>query len=207
MNCMTETAVPGLRERKKQQTRDAIVDAALDLFERQGYDATTVEEIAEAADISPRTFFRYFDSKVEVIMDKRETDHDDFGERLAERPAHEGPVEAMRQVISAELGQVVQESPLFVRQMRLMLRTPSLHALAREQFHEHEGEIAVEVAKRLHLPADDLRVHVTAAALGNAIWAVVDRWVDDDEAAPERLLEMINEACTLLSTGLDHQKP
>ena len=131
MVCMTETAVPGLRERKKQQTRDAIIGAALDLFERQGYDATTVEEIAEAADISPRTFFRYFDSKVDVVMDKDERDSDDFAGRLAIRPPHEGPIEAMRQVISAELGQVVKENPLFVRQMRLMLRTPSLHALAR----------------------------------------------------------------------------
>ena len=202
MVCMTETAVPGLRERKKQQTRDAIIGAALDLFERQGYDATTVEEIAEAADISPRTFFRYFDSKVDVVMDKDERDSDDFAGRLAIRPPHEGPIEAMRQVISAELGQVVKENPLFVRQMRLMLRTPSLHALAREHFHEHEAEIVHDVAERLHLPEDDLRVHVIAAALGNTIWAVVGRWVDED-SPPERLAEMIDEACTMLSTGLD----
>ena len=202
MVCMTETAVPGLRERKKQQTRDAIIGAALDLFERQGYDATTVEEIAEAADISPRTFFRYFDSKVDVVMDKHERDSDDFAGRLAIRPAHEGPIEAMRQVISAELGQVVKENPLFVRQMRLMLRTPSLHALAREHFHEHEAEIVHDVAERLHLPEEDLRVHVIAAALGNTIWAVVGRWVDED-SPPERLAEMIDEACTMLSTGLD----
>jgi len=200
--CMTETAVPGLRERKKQQTRDAIIGAALDLFERQGYDATTVEEIAEAADISPRTFFRYFDSKVDVVMDKDERDSDDFAGRLAIRPPHEGPIEAMRQVISAELGQVVKENPLFVRQMRLMLRTPSLHALAREHFHEHEAEIVHDVAERLHLPEEDLRVHVIAAALGNTIWAVVGRWVDED-SPPERLAEMIDEACTMLSTGLD----
>lgn len=202
MVCMTETAVPGLRERKKQQTRDAIIGAALDLFERQGYDATTVEEIAEAADISPRTFFRYFDSKVDVVMDKDERDSDDFAGRLAIRPPHEGPIEAMRQVISAELGQVVKENPLFVRQMRLMLRTPSLHALAREHFHEHEAEIVHDVAERLHLPEEDLRVHVIAAALGNTIWAVVGRWVDED-SPPERLAEMIDEACTMLSTGLD----
>jgi len=199
---MTETAVPGLRDRKKQQTRDAIIGAALDLFERQGYDATTVEEIAEAADISPRTFFRYFDSKVDVVMDKDERDSDDFAGRLAIRPPHEGPIEAMRQVISAELGQVVKENPLFVRQMRLMLRTPSLHALAREHFHEHEAEIVHDVAERLHLPEEDLRVHVIAAALGNTIWAVVGRWVDED-SPPERLAEMIDEACTMLSTGLD----
>jgi AcrR family transcriptional regulator len=202
---MTDTATPGLRERKKAQTRDTIVAAALDLFERKGYDATTVEEIAEAADVSPRTFFRYFDSKMDVIMQKRDEDSHDFASRLAARPAHEGPVEAMRQVMCDELRAIVAENPLFVRQMRLMLRSPTLQAMARDHFNEHEAEMVHEVAVRLDVPDDDLRAHVITSALSNAIWTVVARWVADDNS-PQRLLEMIDEGCAILTTGLDPQR-
>src|ERR671911_220241 len=83
---------PGLRERKKARTHEAIVDAALDLFERKGYEATTVEDIAAAADVSPRTFFRYFDSKVDLILAKNHETNVGLGALLAERPAGEGPV-------------------------------------------------------------------------------------------------------------------
>jgi AcrR family transcriptional regulator len=194
-------ALVGRRERKKVQTREAIVAAALDLFERKGYDATTIEEIAEAVDVSPRTFFRYFDSKVEVIMESKE-DREGFSGLLADRPPEEGPVEAMRQVIRRTLGQMVSGDPTFVRQMRVMLATPSLRADAREHFNEHQTEMAQEFAARLGVGEDDLQPHIVAAAVGNTLWTVVTRWVEED-APPERLLTMIDEACALLSKGLE----
>lgn len=202
---MTLGAVPGLRERKKAQTREAIVAAAIDLFEQKGYDATTIEEIADAADVSPRTFFRYFDSKVDVVMDNKE-EGDDLGIRISERPADEGPVVAMCRVMTDELGTMVRENPLFVRQMRVMLGTPSLLAHARDHFNEHEAELTREVAKRLDLPDDDLRVHVIASAVANTMWTVVRLWVTE-QGSPDRLIEMIDEACTLLTTGLDQTLP
>ena len=201
MNDMSQSAGPGLRERKKAQTREAIVAAALDLFERKGYDATTIDEIADAADVSPRTFFRYFDSKVEVVMDHK-GDDDDLLDRLQERPAEESPIQAMCAVMCDELSRLVEDNTLFVRQMRLMLNTPSLHALAREHFNEHEQDILTECARRLDLPTSDLRAHVVASALSNTIWTVVSLWVAE-EGSPERLLEMITDACALLSSGLD----
>src|SRR6266508_1859050 len=96
---------PGLRERRKLQTREEIIDAAIDLFERQGYDETTVEDVAAAADVSPRTFFRYFDSKLDVVF--AEKDHGDgmFEAMLAERPASEGPLEALHAVMRQALVQ------------------------------------------------------------------------------------------------------
>lgn len=193
---------PSLRERKKAQTRTAIVAAAIDLFERKGYDATTIDDIAEAADVSPRTFFRYFDSKVEVVMEQRKDPSNDLGAQLADRPAEESPIEALCNVMCDALGRLVEDNPLFVRQMRVMLGTPTLHALAREHFNEHEHEFVDEVARRLDLPEDDLRVHVIAAALSNMIWTVVSRWVAES-GSPERLLEMITQSCSLLASGLD----
>lgn len=191
----------GLRERKKVRTRDAILHAAIELFERKGYEHTTVEEIAEAADVSPRTFFRYFDSKVEAVMTPKD-DRSDFSSLIAARPPEEGPVEAMRQVVRSTLGALVVENPLMVRQMRIMMGTPSLNAVAREHFNEHSADMASEFAERLGVPADDLRPHVIAAAIGNCIWTVVNRWVAE-EGSPERLLEMLDEGCHMLAAGLD----
>ena len=193
---------PGLRERKKAQTREAIVAAAIDLFERKGYEATTIEEIAEGADVSPRTFFRYFDAKIDVVMDNKDGRSDDLGSRLSDRPSDEGPVVAMCKVMTEDLGTMVRDNPLFVRQMRLMMGTPTLLAHARDHFHDHEDDMVRDIAERLDLPEDDLRVHVIASAVGNTIWTVVSRWVAEN-GSPDRLLEMITEACTLLCDGLD----
>jgi len=195
-------SVPGLRERKKAQTREAIIAAALELFERKGYDATTIEEIAEAADVSPRTFFRYFDSKVDVVMAPKDDSDDEFGNRLSDRPPEEGPVEATRQVIRTTLAAVIAEDPAFVRQMRVMLCTPSLQATAREHFNEHHDDMAADFAERMGIAKDDLRAHVVASVVGNTIWTVVSRWLAED-SSPETLLKMIDEACSLLSNGID----
>lgn len=199
----TDCSLPGLglRERKKVRTRDAILRAAVDLFEQKGYEHTTVEEIAEAADVSPRTFFRYFDSKVEAVMTPKD-EREDFGSLIAARPPEEGPVEAMRQIVRSTLGAMVAENPLLVRQMRIMLGTPSLAAVTREHFNEHSADMATEFAKRLGVAEDDLRPHVIAAAIGNCIWTVVSRWVAED-GSPERLLEMLDEGCRMLAAGLD----
>src|SRR3954467_502776 len=86
----------GLRERKKEQTRRAIEDAAFRLFDERGYSATTVADIAEAADIAPRTFFAYFPSKEAVVF----ADFDEvFGAleaRMRDRPDGENAFEALR---------------------------------------------------------------------------------------------------------------
>jgi AcrR family transcriptional regulator len=192
----------GLRERKKAQTYDAIIGAALELFERNGYDATTVEEIADAADVSPRTFFRYFDAKVETVMGHKDDRGGELGALIAERPADEGPIEAFRQVMREVFGPMITSDEITARQMRVMLGTPSLRAMAREHFHEHESELSEVFADRLGRPESDLRVHVCAAAVGSTMWTVIGRWVVEDRSADE-LVPMIDEAFGLLAEGLE----
>ena len=141
-------AANGLRERKKARTREAIIDAALDLFESKGFDATTIDDIAAAAEVSPRTFFRYFESKLDVVMARNAPKEPTIGPLLAARPASEGPIEAMRQVMREELVAQVAD-PAHVRELQVVITTPSLRNLAREHFYEEEAEIASAFAARL----------------------------------------------------------
>jgi AcrR family transcriptional regulator len=191
----------GLRERKKAHTRELIIDAAIDLFERNGFDATTVEEIAAAADISPRTFFRYFESKIDVVMAEKGEDHQDIETLLAARPANENPIEAMRQVIRTELGRsLADETSLTARQYRVVMTTPSLRALAFDHFHEHQDAIARAFAARLGVDAASLKMQVLAATVASTTWTVLDWWVADG-AAPGRLLAMIDEGFASLEAS------
>jgi AcrR family transcriptional regulator len=195
----------GLRERKKARTRDAIAAAAVDLFESKGYDATTVDEIAEAADVSPRTFFRYYDSKVDVVMGRKggpDGEDDDLALRLGTRPPEEGPVEATRQVLREELVGALTADPLLVRQIRIMLGTPSLQAIAREHFNEHHDDMAADFAARMGVAEGDYRAHIVASAVSNTMWTVVAHWVAEGGDGPT-LVAMLDEAFTLLAGGLD----
>jgi AcrR family transcriptional regulator len=193
------SAAHGLRERKKLRTREAIIDAALDLFATKGFDATTVEDIAAAAEVSPRTFFRYFDSKLDLVMARnaaKDEDHGDIGDLLGARPPEEGPLEAMRNMFHDFLRDRLDD-PSVVREFQVMLTTPTLRTFVRERFFEHEGEIAAAFAPRMGVEPNDLAAHVLAAAASSAIWSAVDRWVAAG-AAPDRLLPTIDEAFAVL---------
>jgi AcrR family transcriptional regulator len=197
-------AAHGLRERKKMRTHEAIIDAALDLFATKGFDATTVEDISAAAEVSPRTFFRYFDSKLDVVMARnaaKDEDHGDIGELLAARPAEEGPLEAMRNILRGFLGDRADD-PSVVREFEVMLSTPTLRTFVRERFFEHESEIAAAFAARMGVDEGDLSAHVLAGAAASAIWSAVDRWVAAG-ASPDRLLPTIDEAFAVLGVATD----
>lgn len=88
-----------LRERKKRRTREALVRAALELFATQGYERTTVDEIAEAVDVSQRTFFRYFAGKEDAAFAVQEMTEAHFVAAVRARPPHEPPMEALRQAV------------------------------------------------------------------------------------------------------------
>jgi AcrR family transcriptional regulator len=191
----------GLRERKKARTHEAIVVAAIDLFEKQGYDATTVEEIAAAAEVSERTFFRYFESKLDVVMAPKSGEEPKLEDLLAARPTDESPVEAFRQVVRSELAAALEADDLRVRQFRLVMRTPSLRSFAHEHFNEHRDGFARVFADRMNVPEDALAPQIMATTVSGVMWTVVDRWVEED-TGPEHFVTLLDEAFDLLATGL-----
>ena len=174
------TAEPvSLRQRKRARTRAALIAAALGLFARQGYEATTIDEIAAAADVSPRTFFRYFASKEEVALG------DDLGpgilQLLAARPADESLLESVRHVVADSLVLVSEEDrEALLARLHIVYRTPSLRA-RRWEFQLEMGRISgATLAERRGLPPDDLGSRVTAAAVFTAIEVAMDHWQQHD---------------------------
>jgi AcrR family transcriptional regulator len=103
-----EPARPGLRERKKLRTRQAIASAALRLFAERGYEETTIADIAAAADVAPRTFFGYFPSKEDVVFAEIDDRLAEVAERLR-RTSGETPMETIRRSIVDVLNAVVSE--------------------------------------------------------------------------------------------------
>jgi len=170
------TAEPvSLRQRKRARTRAALIAAALELFERQGFEATTIDEIAAAADVSPRTFFRYFTTKDDVALG------DDLGPEilglLAARPADEPMLEAAQHVVADSLVLVSEEDrEALLARLRIVYRTPSLRA-RRWEYQLEMGRISgAALAQRRGLPPDDLGSRVTAAAVFTAIEVAMDHW-------------------------------
>jgi AcrR family transcriptional regulator len=169
---------PGLRELKKQRTRVAIQDAALDLIARQGYDATTCEQIAAAAEVSPATFFRYFPTKEDVVL---QDDYDPLmAAAVAARPRRERPFQAVRRALGETLTQLPeQEMTLVHERTRLLLSVPALRARTHEQLEAARAALADVLAVRMGLPSDDLAVQAVAAACAAAVSVGVERWARD----------------------------
>ena len=126
-------------------------------------------------------------------MAEKGDDHPGIETLLTARPANEGPVEAMHQVVRTELGQSLADaSSLSARQYRVVMTTPSLRALAFEHIHAHQDAIAAGFATRLGADADSLKFHVLAATVASTTWTVLERWVAEG-ADPGRLVPMIDE--------------
>ena len=193
----------GLRERKKVRTREAIIDAALELFEHQGFEATTVEDIAAAADISPRTFFRYFYTKLDVVMARNVDDGEDIEGLLAALPPDAGPIEALHQVMRQKLAdKLATGDDSALREMRIVMSTPSLRNICVERFHDKLDDLAALFAARMGVDERSLQPYVLAGAMSATMLAVMDRWVSEGAQA-DRLIPLLDEGFALLDCGLD----
>jgi AcrR family transcriptional regulator len=168
-----------LRDRKRDRTRRMIQAEALRLFTTKGFQATTIEEVAAAADLAPRTFFRYFPSKEEVVFwaDYQPT----LAAFVATRPDHEPALEALRRGIVDGLAAFYQQDrERLLERIRLAFRTPALHPRLRQQQAEWADGMAQILAQRLSARPDDLEVRAVAAAVAAALFVAIEDWQAHD---------------------------
>jgi AcrR family transcriptional regulator len=197
----TLDTAPGLRDRKKARTRDAIVEATVALFLQRGVDATTVEDIAAAADVSPRTFFRYFGSKDDVIFDAFGEQIDRLLALLRSRPADEPVFTSLRTAARQLITEVETTSQEPLALLALIHGHPGLHAAYLAHLDGVEAEVAAWAADRLGLAPGDLRPRLLAAAALTARRVATDRWLESDGA--EDLATLLDDALAQLASGLD----
>lgn len=188
----------GLRERKKLRTRAAIQKEALRLFLKKGFEETTIEEIAEAVEISPSTFFNYFPSKEAVVF------QDDLDPLiLAEfdaQPPSMSPIAALRVAMKNVLGKLPRTGDELIRErIGLIRKTPELRAAMINEFTDLIDQIAVPIAHRAGKSPNDFAVRNMAGALLGVFIAAFFATADDPNA--DYLKEM-DKAMAHLEKGL-----
>ena len=192
----------GLRERKKEQTRRAIEDAAFRLFAERGFQATTVADIADAADVAPRTFFAYFPSKEDVLFADFDVTFDALAARLRGRPPDESTFDALRAWIAGLLPDLEADGDREALRHRLCSEHESIAAHERHLMARFEAIIAESVAADLGDAPTDLRPRMIAAAAIAALLAMRP----DDPAAEElparEKLQRLDEALEFLRGGV-----
>lgn len=193
-----DTTGTGLRERKRAKVRGEIQSNALRLFHEQGYEATTVQQIAEAAVISESTFYRYFPTKADIVM---QDDLDPVFVRVFRgQPAELSALDAVRAAATSVLGSLSARDVDRQRErMRLIQKVPELRALMLDQFVIGLDLLADELALRTGRPADDVAVRALAGAVVGVGLAVISAAAKDPGAD---LAVLLDEAITALPEGL-----
>jgi AcrR family transcriptional regulator len=172
----------GLREMKKARTRAALHDVAMDLFARNGFDQTTVEEIAEACEVSPRTFFRYYATKEELLFVDSQQRCAALLEIVAAQPLEDPPLDVLHRSLHALALGYEPERDRFVARARVLDGSPSLRADKAEQQRDWEATLFEELERRNRATVDPLTLHelrLRAAVSMAAFRTVFDTWLDD----------------------------
>jgi AcrR family transcriptional regulator len=196
------TAAVGLRERKKARTREALKDAAMDLFSRQGFDGTTVEEIADACEVSPRTFFRYFPTKEDVLFADTEARRERLLEGLSDQPAGDSAFVALCAAMRVLALDYRDDRAALVARSKIVQGSPQLQAYKAEQQHGWEAAV-VEVLERRPASAGGLPrredLQLLTAVTTAAMRVSLDAWVAD--AAGPDLDVRLDDAFARLASG------
>jgi AcrR family transcriptional regulator len=190
------TPSTGLRERKKARTRRAIRMEALRLFDEQGYESTTIEQIAAAAEVSPSTFFRYFPTKEDLVL---QDDYDPLMlAALRDRPVGESVVASLQAAVVEPLRDIWEND-----REELLLRLRLLHDVPaiRAQMHVGMGatsQVLVDwLAERSGRPEDEFRHRVTVSAVMGAWTEIIMYWAE--RGGQDDLPELFEESLTALA--------
>src|SRR6266511_3068761 len=181
----------GIRKRKKQRTRQALRQAAARLFLERGFEATTIADITAAADVAPRTFFSYFQTKEDVVLDEG-AQRFAKAQKTLQAAARRAALE-----IAADMQTQSDQEPAMARVIR---STPAIQARIRDRMGQWEEQLAAMIAQERNAPPDDLDSHLVAAALVGVL-----RSVQRVAVAAEMQLDLpalMDHAFDLLESGL-----
>lgn len=200
---MPTTAGPGLRERKKTAAMRRIQQVALDLFDAHGYDAVTVEQVAEAAEASPSSVYRYFRTKERLVL------HDEYDPTILSAVSTElGPgalLDSLRQAVAAGMSAIDRMGPdeqgLIRRRLRYVVREPSVRIGMLREVEAAERFARENIAARTGLAADSLELRVAVAAIVAALVSAMFSWYE--RGAGTDLAEELDRTLAMLAGGLD----
>lgn len=164
---MPDTPTPGRRERKKAATRQAIADAALELFLEDGFDRVSVRDVAEKADVSTTTLFAHFPSKEALVFDREAEVEASLTAAVRDRPAGQAVLDALRAHALTSWTRMAAD-PRRDRFVALVDRTPALHEYWERMWMRHAGALGAAIAEEVGRDADDL----TCAALARFVLSV-----------------------------------
>jgi AcrR family transcriptional regulator len=182
MNTSLDLRELGLRERKKVATRQALHEAAVRLAAERGLDNVTVEAIADAVDVSRRTFSNYFDGKEDAVLYGFEQRLRILLDLLRARPANESAWTALRQAFHGLYPQLGEPDSQWAKEFRLTRQHPSLLARQLAAFARFERELTDAVAERIGDPPDPIRARVTAATFLTGVRLTIQVWLDEPQA-------------------------
>jgi len=190
--------VIGLRERKKAKTRAAIQRHALRLFRTRGYDETTVDDIAAAAEVSSSTFFRYFPAKEDVVL------YDDLDpvlwEAIRRQPGELAPIAAIRRALRETWSKLSDSEIEQMREReRLMRSVPELQMRMVQEMVRTVGDLAAAIARRERRRADDFGARTVAGAV---LGALLSAWIAPGEPHVTEVYERMDKALAQLEKGL-----
>jgi AcrR family transcriptional regulator len=180
----------GLRERKRRQTRERIVEAALRLFLADGFDATTLDAIADAADISRRTFFHYFDSK-DAIVEALESDTEDaFRAALASAKPDTAPLDAVHASLVKMISRYASDEAIALD--RLMRSTEALRARKQANYTRQEQALFVALTEKWPDPKRRPALRLVAMMGIGTMRIAAEQWSEENGVKP--LEHYVNKA-------------